>query len=96
MAQDECWDALTEEDRKQLIADAPGWLTPDSISKDYRSFTQHAKTFGIGWATARTSWLFTTANDQRVRREFCHLYELRFPAIWKPAVRLIGSLHRPS
>jgi hypothetical protein len=43
MAQDECWDALTEEDRKQLIADAPGWLTPDSISKDYRSFNQHAK-----------------------------------------------------
>jgi hypothetical protein len=80
LGQDECWDNLNEEDRKQLIANAPGWLTSDSISKDHRGFIQHAKEL---WGALSNNQdqlrLFTAANDQRVRREFCGLYKLRFP-----------------
>jgi len=80
LGQDECWDKLSDEDRKLLIADAPGWLTPDSISKNHQGFIDHAKEL---WDTLRDSRdqlrLFTTTNDQRVRRQFCRLYELRFP-----------------
>jgi hypothetical protein len=80
LAQDECWDNLSLEDRTQLSADAPGWLTPDFIASSHLNFVQHAKEMWDTLSDSRDeSRLFTTANDQRVRSEFCRLYKLRFP-----------------
>ena len=77
-ALDECWYQLTEEDRKRLIANAPGWLTPDQISRNHQGFLRRAKD---EWNSLNRDQLriFTTVNDQRLRREFCRLYERRFP-----------------
>ena len=80
LAQDECWDTLNEEDRQQLIADSPGWLTPESIRKNHEGLVRHATEL---WNTLSDSRdqrrLFTTANDRHIRDKFCREYTRRYP-----------------
>jgi len=77
VGQDECWGALTEEERHLLT---PAGIAPWRFSESHRRFEQHAHELWDTWSRDRDELkLFTAVSDLRLRRDFCRLYELRFP-----------------
>lgn len=78
LGQDECWEALKEEERGTPIFSHGS--TPEWFSANHHSFEQRAHELWNTWSRDRDDLkLFTTVNDQRLRRDFCRLYESRFP-----------------
>jgi len=77
VGQDECWGSLPEEDRKAFTARR---LTLEKLLKAHASFQERARERWDAWSGDRDELkILTTVNDQRLRRDFCRSFELRFP-----------------
>ncbi len=80
-AQDECWDALTAEDRQRLNQ-VWNMVRPEDSWKQNRKFETMTDVYW-DWALQPLDMdqlrLFTTINNPKLRREYCAKFRERFP-----------------